>query len=261
MRGTCFGFANLEARSTAEKLDTRVKIICVVTALLLVSVSTHWQSPVMVFALCFVLAYYSKVPLKLYLRRMIYPISVIALVSVLQLFTYGSTIAITIPFSSVPIYLEGLQLGLLIFAKCVAAVAILNLLVCTSPMLEIISALKWLHVPSILLDLALLTLRYVFVIAEEAHRIYKAQESRCGYSKSLGLLKKLRNYGTLFGMLFVRSYDRALAIGRAMVSRGYGGRGELFALYSKPLPAKQVAYGLSLLSALVFLVVVDWLAL
>jgi cobalt/nickel transport system permease protein len=260
MHSIHFEFADqLEAYSSIRRLDARVKIVCTFTALLGILTLAHWQTATLVFASCLVLAFYGRASMKRYLRRMLYPLYIIAFVSVLQPFTYGSTIVATTPLFPLPIYSEGLWLGLLIFARCLAAVAILNLLICVSPVLEIIGALEWFHVPSALLDVALLMFRYIFVVFEEAERIYNAQQSRCGYSKALGFFGRLRNYGTLFGILFMRSYDRAVTIGNAMIARGYTGEKRMFTFSERPISAKDILYGLSLILAFASLILADWL--
>jgi cobalt/nickel transport system permease protein len=251
--------ADSEAYSSIRKLDARVKIVCAVFALFGVLTLAHWQTAMLVFASCMVLAFYSKVSMRLYLRRMLYPLYIIGFVSAVQPFTYGSTIVAMTPILSFPIFYEGLWFGLLIFSRCLAAVAILNLLISISSILEIIGALAWFRAPSVLLDLALLMFRYIFVISEEAERIYNAQKSRCGYSKALGFFGRLRNYGALFGMLFTRSYDRAVIIGNAMIARGYTGEKRLFTLSERPISARDIIYGLSLILAFTFLILADWL--
>ncbi len=249
--------ANIEAHPVAKKLDARIKVVCAIIVLFEILVLTRWHIAALVFVSCLVLALFCRVPMKLYLQRLIYPTSMIVLVSVLQALTPNSMTTAVALLPPLSINLEGLQFGLALFTKCLAAVAVLNLLTCTSTTLEILSALRWLRTPSALLDLALLTLRCVFLLWEEAQRVHRAQESRCGYSKALGLLGRLRNYGVLFGVLFVRSYERASTIGRAMVARGYSGRRELFALPMKPLSINQVIYGLGLSLPLALLVVVE----
>ena len=53
--------------------------------------------------------------------------------------------------------------------------------------------------------------------------------------------ENLENYGTVGGMLLVKSFDRALKVGNAMVSRGYTGTISLFRYSTKPLHKKDIA--------------------
>lgn len=239
-------------------LDPRVKLICAAAAILAVLFTVHWQTSALFFSSCFFLVLYYKLPVTHFIKRLIYPLYIIIIVAVIQPFTYGSTVAFQLPFLALPVYEEGLGFALLIFIRCLAAVSILTLLVMTTPLMNIMEALAWFHVPAVLLDLALLMFRYVFVISEEAERLYRAQSSRCGYSRKISFSRKLGNYGTLFGTLLIRSYERAVKVGNAMISRGYKGE-NLFAFKDKAVPNKHILYGVILLLGIVLLILADQL--
>ncbi|MEM2912161.1 MAG: cobalt ECF transporter T component CbiQ [Candidatus Bathyarchaeia archaeon] len=253
---------NLGENTSFYRLDARVKLVCTVFAIFSVLFLTHWQTATLIFVSCLFLAFYfARSCVKIFLRRLLYPLYIIAVVSVIQPFTYGSTVAMMTPIFSIPIYVEGLRFAVLIFTRCLAAVAILNLLILTTPIMAVMGSLEWFKVPSALLDVALLMYRYIFVISDEAAKIYNAQKSRCGYSRALGYFKKLKNYGTLFGMLFIRSYDRAVKVGNAMISRGYKGETKLFTFSKKTMPSKDLFYGAILILALTSLILIDWFIL
>ncbi|MCS7095779.1 MAG: cobalt ECF transporter T component CbiQ [Candidatus Bathyarchaeota archaeon] len=253
-------FDGLQAsNSPLRRADARLKIVCTIAVILSILALTHWQTALAVFAACVFIALCCKVPLRPYFKSLLYPFYIITVISIIQPFTYGYTAIARTPVFSLPIFVEGVEFGMLIFSRCLAAVCVLVLLVQTTPIIEVMGALERFHVPSVLLDTALLMFRYIHVISEEAEAIHRAQQSRCGYSKSVGYLGKLRNYGTLFGMLLVRSYERAVAVGNAMLSRGYCGEMRLFTFESKPLPFREVLYGIILFSALALLLMVDWL--
>ena len=253
---------NLGENTLIYRLDARIKLVCTVFALFSVLFLTHWQTAIVIFFSClFLVFYFARTRVKTFFKRMLYPLYIIAVVSVVQPFTYGSTVATLTPIFSIPIYVEGLWFAVLIFTRCLAAVAILNLLILTTPIMKVMGSLEWFKVPSVLLDIALLMLRYIFVISDEATKIYNAQKSRCGYSKALGYFKKLKNYGTLFGMLFVRSYDRAVKVGNAMISRGYKGETKLFMFSKKAIPSKDIFYGAILILTFASLILMDWFIL
>lgn len=239
------------------RVDARIKVICAIVAILSLWVLVHWQTALAVFAACTFLAIFCGVPLKSYFRGMLYPFYIIAVVALIHPFTYGSTVIARVPILSLPIFIEGAQFGILIFSRCLAAVSVLVLLIQTTSIVDVISALRWFRAPSILLDITLLMLRYIFVISEEAETIYRAQESRCGYSKGVGLLRKLKNYGTLFGMLLTRSYERAVQVGNAMISRGYTGRTSIFTFEGRPIFKHEILYGIISCLALAGLILID----
>ncbi|MDW7971185.1 MAG: energy-coupling factor transporter transmembrane component T, partial [Nitrososphaerota archaeon] len=164
--------------NSSNRIDARIKIVCAIVAILAIMMFAHWQTALIFTLVCIMIAALSHI--KLYFKHLIHPLYIVALISIIQPFTYGSTIIAKIPLLSIPIFFEGIWFGILIAARCTAAISILILLIHTTSIMEIIRALAWFHIPSILLDIALLMLRCVFLLFEEAEIIYKAQQSRCG---------------------------------------------------------------------------------
>lgn len=94
------------------------------------------------------------------------------------------------------------------------------LLIATTPMPELIDGLEWLRVPRFLLQVMQFLYRYLIVLGEEATAMRQAGSSRGGSLGKLGF----RQAAAAAGVLFARSYARAEAIHRAMLSRGFEGR-------------------------------------
>jgi cobalt/nickel transport system permease protein len=136
-------------------------------------------------------------------------------------------------------------------------VAILNLLILVTPMEKVLDSLRWFKIPTAITDTMMLMFRYISLLSEESARIRKAQESRLGYSKSVSIIKKLNNFGTLAGMLLARSFDRALKVGDAMVSRGYTGAPNLFAYSTTKLSRKDSLIGVLAILAVIGLLLID----
>jgi cobalt/nickel transport system permease protein len=102
------------------------------------------------------------------------------------------------------------------------------LLVATTPLPQLLRGLEMLGTPRFLLMVAQFVYRYLFVIAEQAHRMRLAALCRGGRFRRKGGFRSAA--GTL-GVLFIRSYERADRIHRSMISRGFEGH---FRLLSKP---------------------------
>jgi cobalt ECF transporter T component CbiQ len=252
---------DIEGNSILHRLDGRVKIIVVFVAVFCVVALGHWEMALIVFVTCLGLVALSKAPLKVYLKRLLYPSYIIIFVSIVQPFTYGSQIAATVPWLGLPIYQEGIAFAILIFTRCLAAVSILNLLILVTPITAIMDSLAWFKVPSAILDTMMLMFRYISLISEESARMYKAQASRCGHSRTVNYFKKIQNYGTIAGSLVVRSFDRALKVGDAMASRGYTGQNSLFSYQHKQMPRRDWVIGILFISASISLVLLDILVL
>lgn len=96
------------------------------------------------------------------------------------------------------------------------------LLIATTPVPELIAGLEWLRVPRFLLEVMQFLYRYLIVLAEEATAMRQAASARGG-STGIGRLR-FGQAAAAAGVLFARSYARAEAIHRAMLSRGFEGR-------------------------------------
>jgi cobalt/nickel transport system permease protein len=246
-----------EGSSLIHRLDTRIKLVGAFATIISVVLLGHWQMPLVVLFVCFVLVVYSRASSKIFLKRLLYPTLVIVLLAVVQPFTYGSIVAATVPWLSWNIYQEGISFGVLVFTRALSAVAVLNLLILVTPMERVLDSLRWFKIPAAITDTMMLMFRYISVLSEESTRIRKAQESRLGYSKDVSVVKKLGNFGTMAGMLLTKSFDRALTVGDAMVSRGYTGASDLFAGSTTKLSPKDSLIGLLIILAVVSLVIVD----
>ncbi len=238
-------------------LDARVKLVCAVVAIFAVVFMVHWQTTLIILGSSIALAVYSHASLKTYLKRLLYPSYIIILVAIIQPFTYGSTIIATVPGLSLNIFQEGVAFGILVFTRALAAVSVLNLLILVTSMETIMDSLHWFKVPTIILDTMTLMYRYISIISEESGRMRKAQESRLGYAKSVGITRKLTNLSTIAGMLLTRAFDRAMRVGDAMISRGYMGTSNIFAYSAGKLRAKDSLIGLLVITIIVGIITFD----
>lgn len=246
-----------EGNSLLHRLDARVKVICAFVAVVGIVILSHWQLALLVFISCLGLVILSKSSMRFYLRRLLYPFYIIIFIAIIQPFTFGSNVIAVVPGLLLPIYQEGVSFAILIFTRCIAAVAVLNLLIFVTPITTLMDSLAWFRIPSVIIDTMMLMFRYISIISEESERMYKAQQSRGGHSRSISYLKKLKNYGTLVGMLLIRSFDRAIKVGDAMASRGYTGKYRIFSCPERELPLKDVLLGSFIVLAIISIVLVD----
>lgn len=247
--------------SPVQKLDARVKLLLAFITVFAVVLLSHWQTPLIVLAVCFLILLVSHAPIRLYVKRLLYPIYIILFIAAVQPLTYGSTVIAKVPMLPLNIYAEGTAFGLLIFTRCLAAVAVLNLLITLVSLEDLMDSMAWFRVPAVIIDTMTLMYRYISVISEESKRIHRAQESRCGYSENIGFSKKISNYGTLAGMLLTRSFDRAIKVGDAMASRGYSGKSSVFTYTKTSLPSKDAVIGMAAAATVTLLVYADTILL
>lgn len=106
------------------------------------------------------------------------------------------------------------------FLQCLAAVSCLYFLSTSTPMTELFTALRRIHLPGFLVEIMELVYRYIFVLLEIAAQIRNAQECRLGYAT---LKTGFYSMGQLISNLFIRAYRQAERTYIAMESRGYTG--------------------------------------
>ena len=115
---------------------------------------------------------------------------------------------------------QSLLAGARLVVRALGCVASVYFTVLSTPVTDLLPALKRLHVPALLLTLMELIYRFIFVLTETAARIRVAQQARLGYGS---LRQSFRSFGTLLAMVFVRAYRRADRIYVALEARGYEG--------------------------------------
>lgn len=161
----------------------------------------------------------SRLPLPFLLSRLRYPgVFLGALIVILPLFT-GETVILQLGFLSVQA--EGVTYMLLVVSRFVAILTISLVLFGTSTFLTTVTTLRSMGIPAILADMLMLTVRYIFEIADSLTRMQRAMRLR-GFQ-----LKKLDKRGVtqlagLMGSLLIRSYEQAERVYKAMRIRGYG---------------------------------------
>jgi cobalt/nickel transport system permease protein len=123
-----------------------------------------------------------------------------------------------------PVHLSehGLAAGALLCLKAVTVVTLALVALAASPLDETLKAAHSLRVPGLLVQLALLTYRYVFLLGEELRRLRVALRVR-GF-RNRATRHSWRTLGHVAGTLLVRGHERAERVGQAMRCRGFDGR-------------------------------------
>ncbi len=83
-------------------------------------------------------------------------------------------------------------------------------------------------------QIILLTYRFIFLTLDGLEWTIISMKARGGFTIA-GLKKSGRFYGSVFASTFIRSFDRAEHISKAMASRGY--KGQFQSTYSPPKPS------------------------
>ena len=116
----------------------------------------------------------------------------------------------------------GLVAAGVLILKTLAIVTLALVLLGTSALHTTLAAARCLYVPELFVQLALMSYRYTFVIAEEFDRIRTALRVR-GF-RNRADRHSWRTVGQVTGTLLVRGMERAERVGQAMRCRGFDGR-------------------------------------
>jgi cobalt/nickel transport system permease protein len=115
---------------------------------------------------------------------------------------------------------KGMPAGASVLCKGYFAALLLALLTATTPLSDLLWALRRLKAPHALNIILGMMYRYTALLSEEYARMERARD--CRTVRPLGR-RRISIYGHQFGNLILRSWDRADRVHAAMLSRGFDG--------------------------------------
>ncbi len=207
--------------SAVHRLDPRAKLIglLMVTVAAVTTPLDAWPVFVACAAVLAGVLGVARIPPAEHLRR-IRPVAFLVLPVVLivpLVRTGGATHAL----GPLTIHDAGLTVMATVLAKTAIGVSSGALLTMTTPFPDVLRALQALRAPRLLVLIAGLMYRYLFVVASEAGRMRTALTARAYRPRTVA---HARTLGQLAASLFLRSYDRGERVHLAMLARGYDGR-------------------------------------
>lgn len=205
-----------------SRIDARVKMIFIPLLIVTLVCSNKIIVPIIasIISLGFLLSI--KIPLKILLLRLTPPLFIAVAVVVMQIFFFGTTPLIQLNFFGWHLigYEEGLLRGILIMSKVIGSVSLIIFLSMTTSTNKLFNAARWMKMPQVCVEIAMLTFRYIFVLLDDAVTIRDAQRIRLGYSS---FSRSMQSAGMLVGTVVIQSYDQSMAIYESMLLRGYSG--------------------------------------
>lgn len=141
----------------------------------------------------------------------------------------------------------GIFQGLNMFLKVIGSLSCLYFISLSTPMIDVISVLAKLKVPSFLIELTSLVYRFIFIILETSEMMFISQNSRLGYRDIKTSYKSL---GALASTLFIRSFKRANDLYTALEARGYNGE---LRVIEEEVEKRNYIYILAILINLIFI--------
>lgn len=191
--------------SPIASLDARWRLGALFALVVACAFVRSLSGAALAFALALALAWLARVPPRWYLARL-------------------SVIGLLLAFFVVPVPLLGGSFATAgaILARAIALFTLTCVLLVSAPIETTLKAARALRVPGLLVHLALLSYRYLFVLADELSRLRVALRSR-GF-RNRANLHSWRTAAAASGTLLVRGHDRAERVADAMRCRGFDGR-------------------------------------
>ncbi|MBE0500525.1 MAG: cobalt ECF transporter T component CbiQ [Desulfuromonadales bacterium] len=204
-------------------IDGRIKMLLLPFVLVVNLLAGGYRVSLLLSLTALGLTLLAGVPRRLLFRRMVVP-TILAMVALLTqaLWIHQGEVLLSLPLYLIDLtfHLDGVVRGVELALRIIAGMSVLLFFTLTTPLAEMLRGARFFWVPAILIELALLMYRYIFLLFEEGVRIRAAQRARLGFTD---FRTSLRSVSTLGGMLILRSYDRAGQSYDAMRCRGYRG--------------------------------------
>jgi cobalt/nickel transport system permease protein len=146
----------------------------------------------------------------------------------------------TVEVLGLPISLTGIDRALVLLAKAASVIALILILLTTAPLHATFKAAQRLGAPGWLVQIVLMSYRYVHLLGEEFGRLRIALRVR-GY-RNRPRLHSYRTIGHVAGTLLVRGHERSERVAQAMRCRGFDGQfRSLHDFHTRPADALFVA--------------------
>ena len=208
------------ADSCLSRMDPRCKLAALVPAAVLVALVRTVPAAAAALLAALLLAEAARLPRGWLVRRLAWTALLIALFLVWLLFLPDPN-GVVYHVAGVNISQTGLERFGAVTLKTLAVVTLMLIVLATAPLHDTLKAAQCLRVPGLFVQLALLTFRYVFLLAEEFVRLRTALRVR-GF-RNLADMHSWRTVGLAAGTLLVRGSERAERVSQAMRCRGFDG--------------------------------------
>jgi cobalt/nickel transport system permease protein len=204
-----------------QVLDPRVKLVTFVLFIVVVGLAHSLAILGIIFALILIFSFLSKVSLGFFLKRVFLFIPIFtAVIALPALFITPGSPLVTIA-GKVIITEQGARTAGLLFLRVTDSLSFGVLLILTTPWTSILVALRWLRMPSLLVDILGMTYRYIFLLLHTTNTMFLARRSR-----TIGTFSSSENRRWLTRALTTtlsKSQHLSEEVYLAMLSRGYQG--------------------------------------
>ncbi|MFX1519083.1 MAG: energy-coupling factor transporter transmembrane component T family protein [Promethearchaeota archaeon] len=222
MKGHYFTLPFRKFSGERPQVSPATKVVLMIAFAVAVVANTNFVIISLTFIFALVLAKSLKGRILHAIEHSWVAIPVLFSLGIFNTFSKGSADAIITTFQflgfTVNVYQEGLRFFALIMLRGICAVLIITTFTSSMTMQEFVDGLRDIRLPETMVSMIMLILRYAPLIFEEAATVRTAQTLR---GLNLGTKKsRFTAAAAMLGMIFIRSYDRGLAVYESMSLRG-----------------------------------------
>lgn len=240
-----------------REVNTYLKLLAGLGAILLCLLSASFFPPLFITAvLSLAILVLARIDPKTYGELFIVPLwfAVMGVMAILLLSGGGEVYWSWNPFSwfSLSVTSESINESFFVFCRVIGGMSALIFIALTTPMTDLFIIMKQCRIPEVVVDLAMMIYRSIFIVMDHLVQTYHAQLMRLGYGT---FRESINSFATLSGAVFIASWDAGEDFIRAMDARCYSGK---FAVLGEnrpieALPALAVA-GFLIISSLVVII-------
>ena len=211
-------------RNRLSKVNPNIKFVIGMLLLILSLINPYnYISLLIILTMSFIIVGVAKIELKDYIHFIKIPITflIISIIMILINFSNDKDIllySIEIGSLYVGVSVESINSATHLFFRALSCLTCIYFIMLTTPFNQLIFVFKKLHLPDIVLEIAMLMYRFIFM--EEVADIRKSQELRFGY---INLKNGYNSFGLLVSMLFKRMMIRYDEMSIALDMKLYDG--------------------------------------
>jgi len=240
-----------------REVNTYVKLFTGLGAILLCLLSTSYIPPLFIaIVLSGAILFLARIDARTYGELFIVPFSFAVMsVAVIILLSGGNEVYWSwspLPWFSLSITSESINEGFFVFCRVIGGMSALIFIAITTPMTDLFIVMRQVRLPEVVLDLAMIIYRSIFMIMDQLVQTYQAQVMRLGYGS---FRESIQSFATMCGSVFIASWESGEDLIRAMDARCYAGK---FAMQGETRPVELLPLlavtGFLVLSSLVVLI-------
>jgi len=206
-------------KGVLQRIDPRLKVISLVVLVATVVSLQNLKLIVAFYALALILAVLSNLPVKEFTKRVWVFVPIFTgIIAIPSIFMIPGEVAFKLPLGLTATW-EGIHWAVLFTVRVATAVSYAVLFTMTSRWNEIISALASFRIPGMVITIATLTYRYIFLLSKLLLDSMHARRARL--AGELGMVESWKEAGKHIGATFIKANSLGEDIYYAMLSRGY----------------------------------------